>query len=108
MCFTHNDAPSVFREAWPTARKQHVCCECRLPILPGERYQSCFGVWDFGPATMRTCAVCAWFRERVGQIERQHGCPSGEDQPHFDGLWEAIHEATDHYGLFPLDCEFAV
>ena len=94
MCF---DAvsPSVYRENYRTARKKHVCCECRLPILAGERYQEVFGIWDGDASTYRTCAVCEWFRERLVLVEIKAGCRSSEANPGFGFLYEAL---SDEHG----------
>ncbi len=52
------EAPSVGRMTWPKARRDHTCCECHGTIAAGEKYRSCWGVWDGEAATYRTCGDC--------------------------------------------------
>jgi hypothetical protein len=92
VCFDYDNYPTFFREQHVKARKHHRCCECSLPICPGEEYQSYFGVWDGEPRTYRTCSVCAWFRERVAESEMEHGCRAHEAYPAFGELLEALGE----------------
>lgn len=40
------------------ARKQHECCACEIPILPGDRYVETTGVWDGQPSRFRHCLRC--------------------------------------------------
>lgn len=94
MCFSVDYAPKVYRETRRRARKRHRCCECDLPILPGEEYQECAGIWDFGAETYRTCVSCEWLRERVADAEYRAGCRGAEAYPSFTGLYEALGE--DH------------
>ncbi len=59
------ELPSVSTTAWRKARKAHRCCECKDPILPGERYEYttclCDGRWE----TYRTCEDCVDTRAKV-------------------------------------------
>jgi hypothetical protein len=50
-------------EEWRTARKPHVCCECRETIEPGETYEHARGVWGGRWYAYRTCAPCARIRQ---------------------------------------------
>lgn len=59
MCDCDCEAPSVYRESFPRARKQYQCCECEAFIQPGDQYRHTFGVWDGEPGTYRTCLPCA-------------------------------------------------
>jgi len=52
------DMPKTCNVTFRTARKDHRCCECRRPIVKGERYEYTSGVWD-EPASFKTCADCA-------------------------------------------------
>lgn len=58
------DEPTCFTAVLRTARKQHYCCECPAPIMPGETYEQINGVWDHRGQTFRTCMPCAEFREQ--------------------------------------------
>src|SRR5215469_4245059 len=104
MCFFYDSNPDLFRESRRRARKRHFCCECRLPILPGEEYQECFGVWSGDAATFRTCSTCEWFRERVSIAEMNSGCRSYESTPAFSELYEALSDGhSESIGLICLD-----
>ncbi|MDD5145763.1 MAG: hypothetical protein PHF44_02890 [Candidatus Pacebacteria bacterium] len=52
------------KERKPTARKDHVCCECSGTIKKGEKYSCVFGVWqDYGSSRpfaeqFKTCFRC--------------------------------------------------
>ena len=66
------DYPSVYRATVATARKPHVCVECRRRIEPGEIYEYVWGVWSGDPASIHTCAEC--FEVRAELFETM---PSG-------------------------------
>jgi hypothetical protein len=90
MCFDHDEYADVYRESNPVARKRYVCQECRLPILPGERYQRVFSVFEGRAMTSHTCAVCQWFMERIADYERSRGCEGSEAYPPFMELETAL------------------
>lgn len=69
-----SEPPVVFREAWPVARKAHVCCECRGTIQPGERYRKAEGVWDGRGATYKQCHDCA---EMFAEVDAGLPCWEG-------------------------------
>ena len=52
------DGPSVGTDAWPRASKPHVCCACREPVEPGERYHYYSGCWGGRWSTFKHCARC--------------------------------------------------
>lgn len=64
-CYCDYEAFSVYRQAIHVARKQHKCYECGAAILPGDRYESAFGVYDGEPHTMATCPLCLDLRQFV-------------------------------------------
>ncbi len=88
----HDGYPEFFEEAWPKARKDHRCCECRKTIPKGEEYQACSGKFDGAFFYEKTCAACA-------EIRRTYSC--GGDQPAFTGLWEAF-EDSDGFNNFRM------
>lgn len=57
--------PDVFNQKVVRARKQHECCECRMPIYPGEEYERVEGLWDGGWDCYKSCLSCAGWREVV-------------------------------------------
>lgn len=50
--------PDFYSHSEPVARKQHVCCECHAPILPGEKHFSYRGKWDGYMMTGRQHLLC--------------------------------------------------
>jgi hypothetical protein len=56
------DGPSCSSEYVRTARKEHVCHECRKPIVRGQRYEYASGVWDGRPSSFKTCLLCVEIR----------------------------------------------
>lgn len=56
---------SVYSIEHPTARKEHVCCECGGAIKPGEKYQLFKGIWDGEAARFKTCTDCEALRREV-------------------------------------------
>lgn len=52
------ELPSVSTTTTPKARKQHDCCECDVPILPGQCYERVEGCWDGEWRTYKTCIPC--------------------------------------------------
>ena len=46
-----------------TARKEHICCECRRKINRNERYERYKGVYDGEISEFKTCANCLSLRD---------------------------------------------
>lgn len=88
--YDYDGAPECSRTHWRKARKQHKCCECRLPIEPGDRYQYISGVWDGRPDSFKTCAPCA-------QIRTEY-CPDGYI---FGELRQTLWECLEIDYLYP-------
>ena len=59
----HDEGPSCSKEKIQTARKKHICSECLKDILPGEKYEYIFGVWDGDPHVYKTCLDCKSIRD---------------------------------------------
>lgn len=49
----------VWNLTWRKARVQHRCCECKEPILQGERYERIFSVFEDEINVSTTCEFCA-------------------------------------------------
>jgi hypothetical protein len=63
-CYCDYEAPSVCSVRHiKSARKPHVCYECRAPILAGEPYEYTSGIWDGEFSDFHTCKLCAELRE---------------------------------------------
>lgn len=50
--------PVFYSYSEPVARKQYKCCECRAPILEGEKHFCCTGKWDGSIDTYRQHFTC--------------------------------------------------
>ncbi|WP_052700080.1 hypothetical protein [Methylocucumis oryzae] len=70
MCYCDDDAiqPTLYREVWRKAIKEHKCCECQDVIKIGERYQYVAGVWEGQFSTFKTCASCVDVRLEVNDM----------------------------------------
>ncbi len=82
ICDSGYDEAEFYKVDVVTARKEHTCCECGDPILPGEKYEKARGVWGGGFEEYKTCFVCRRIRDDV--------CACGWL---FGGLREAIFDA---------------
>lgn len=60
---TEGEAPSCFSVTLRRAMKEHRCCECPAPIVPGEMYELASGVWDHQGRAFKTCLPCAEVRQ---------------------------------------------
>lgn len=74
-CYCDADAPRVYRESWPTARRNHKCCECGRTIAAGETYQHVSGLWENGFESYKTCERCADLRDSLADV----ACPAFTD-----------------------------
>ena len=59
------EAPSVYRESFPKAKKEHICYECHRPILPGEKYHFAEGCWVGKFSRFKTCYSCNELRHEL-------------------------------------------
>ena len=87
MCDCELPEATMVRQ--PTARKEHVCCECGGTIKVGESYQLFSGVWDGHGASFKTCAECCEAREYY----RHYVMQRGDCDPCFGEFWN---DATDY------------
>jgi hypothetical protein len=97
VCISHDYDRSAefYTEKMVTARKPHVCCECSVRILPGNRYERASGKHDGNIWTETTCALCS-------EVRHAFVCHSWV----FGQLWESIEE--EMFPIWnergPLDC----
>ena len=70
MC---DNEPTYFNAVMRTARKQHTCVECHMPIRSGSKYEYVRGIWEGEWATFATCLDCQKLREDV-QLLSEDGC----------------------------------
>ncbi len=57
------EVAKVYDEDLVIARKEHQCCECRLPIEKGERHWRCSGLWDTWQTYRQHIHCCRFARE---------------------------------------------
>lgn len=104
-CYCDYDPPRVYSPAIYRARKRYSCDECRGPILPGERYENLFGVWDGCASTFHTCERCVdlrtWTKNNVPCFCWMHG---DMDQMMREAVEDAVYRAPQetrglHFGL---------
>ena len=62
MC---DNEPTYFTTVQRTARKQHKCVECHMPIIPSSKYEYIRGIWEGEWATFKTCKPCQELRAEV-------------------------------------------
>jgi hypothetical protein len=87
------DVPVFYRHSEPVAAKEHKCCECRAPILKGEKHFMCVGKWEGPPERFRQHLLCM----EACMLIRDN---FGGDCIAFGGLKEEFHEIrTD--GWYP-------
>lgn len=76
-CYCDYDPPTVYNSTTPRAKKIYKCGECSGPILPGERYERVFGIWDGNADTFLTCERCVdlrtWVKNNVPCLCLVHG-----------------------------------
>ena len=95
-CECDYDSPSVYSATKPRARKRYCCEECGSPILPGDRYENVFGVWDGWATTFRTCEQChdlrVWVKNNVPCLCVMHG---NMDEEMSEAVESACYRAPD-------------
>ena len=69
-CYCDCDShPKFYHATIRTAAKTHRCYECYMPIVPGERYEDLYALWDDRPEKVRTCPDCVELREALDTME---------------------------------------
>jgi len=63
------ELPAVSSTKTPVARIQHSCCECDVPIQPGQRYERTNGCWDGEWRVYKTCWPCYELRHKYAEAE---------------------------------------
>ena len=66
------ECPACFSETYRTARKLHVCCECRQEIKPGERYRYTSAIWIDKPEAFKQCGTCAAIFDTSIDLAKEH------------------------------------
>ena len=83
-CSCDYDPPSVYSATTPRAKKEYRCEECSGKIMPGERYENVFGVWEGYASTYRTCERCydlrMWVKNNVPCLCIVHGNQEEENR----------------------------
>jgi hypothetical protein len=59
MIYCNSEArPGFYSWSEPVARKEHRCCECFAPILPGEKHFYVRGKWEGSLMAFRQHTLC--------------------------------------------------
>ena len=84
------ELPRVYNEQTVRARKQHCCCECDKPIMPGTTYVYAKGMWTGGGwVTYKTCLRC----NHIKTLALKRYPPDFEEEgPGFGLLYDWIRE----------------
>lgn len=92
MCSCEDADPNpVWREQVRRARKQHKCCECVVPILPGQRYRHGSGISANGDAfSLKWCCSCD---DKMRAFQKAEG--DGSCWPITGELQRTIRECAD-------------
>jgi len=89
----HDGGPDVYTEKIVTARKKHICCECRRDIPPGEEYENVTGCWDGSWSTYKTCIDCKSMRDTFFNAW------------HYTAIWETFRDEFGYYdSIIPESC----
>lgn len=81
----------------PTARKEHVCLECRRVIQPGETYERVVAVWDDQLQVVNTCLDC---RSIIKEMFCEGVC--------YGAVWDDLHFHLEEVGTISEDCLLAL
>lgn len=85
-----SDGPSVSRDTFPRARKEHRCDGCHGTIRRGDRYLRCFGVWEGDASTWKYCAACKLLIDAIMSQPGNEGFVHGFDCGH---SWRDVFES---------------
>ena len=83
------DPAEFYTETHPTARKDHMCCECGRVIEPGEIYKRVDGKWGGMFGTYATCADCEAAWKALLALPDGPRCM----------VFEYLHELCEEYGI---------
>ena len=88
--------PVCFNETYRTARKLHICCECRQEINPGGRYRHISGIWTDKPESFKQCETCASISDVCVDIAREHDY-FHDEYPSYGNLIEFVIKEINSY-----------
>lgn len=95
--------PEFYSHSEPVARKQHLCCECRAPILPGERHFAWRGKWDGSMNSGRQHLLCMEACMLIRDKLNDHECIGfGELFEFFDEMQTSSAEGRKHEAIGQL------
>ena len=90
------ECPACFSATYRTARKLHVCCECRQEIKPGERYRYTSAIWTDKPESFKQCETCASISDVCVDIAREHDY-FHDEYPSYGNLTEFVLNEINSY-----------
>lgn len=65
---SYDNEPEAYARKERTARKDHVCCECRFPIKSGEGYVEHWGIYDGRHHRSRQHTECESWYDAVNAV----------------------------------------
>jgi hypothetical protein len=85
---------AYYRETRRTARKQHDCCACEIPIQPGHTYWVIATCYDGSVRGWKRCARC-----QLIHVELRPLCSENDEWP--DEKLNCGHTFEENYGCPP-------
>lgn len=95
MCFVYDEYAELYREKKIKAKKEHLCTECNKTIFKNETYQYVFTIFQGDATSIKVCSICQDKRQKIHDIEINHGCSESESWPPLGELKECL----QYYGL---------
>lgn len=88
--FSMCEMPAAYVLDVVTARKDHLCIECKGWIKRGEKYNKHHGVWDGSGFTYKVCLECEKLRADIDK-----DVPYVEERTAFGNLCESVFEGGE-------------
>lgn len=87
---------AYYRETRRRARKQHECCACEIPILPGHVYWVIAACWDGQVRDWKRCDRCQFIHQQLRPL-----CQAKDEWP--DERLNCGHEFEEAHDRHPPD-----
>lgn len=103
MSYSYDECYEVHEESVRKARKEHVCCACKLPIRAGDYYASVFIVFDGRTQFYKRCGACQKTHLHLRELCKDRDMWPREDLScglDYEEEWET--EPPDEIAALPL------
>lgn len=101
MSFQCDVQPEFYDHSEPVARKEHECCECRMPIRKGEKHFVAVGKWEGQLDSYRQhtlcCQACMYIRDNITDGE----CIGFGELFEYYGEWKRGWQGVSQYRKHP-------